>query len=100
MNFKLQQPYQFEHLKIWFRENWHGLPKTLDTDTMRIGNVKHSVELYIVEVTRQIELHGDRALSMSVFRASTARLIVIYEGLKDESKWNLPLEKAPEKTFR
>lgn len=99
MNFELTKPYEYEDLKTWFRENWHELPKTLDTETMRIGTVQYSVKLHVGEYDNQIKKHGDRAKRMNVCRAAKARLIAIYEGLQDESQWNLPLEKV-EKKFR
>ncbi len=94
MNFYLTKPYTYDSLKIWFREHWHKLPGTLDTDHADFRDVKLSVETNIASIEKHIK---DDRRDSPVRNSYERRLITIYEGLQIKENWNLPMKKTEQK---
>ena len=81
MNFHLQKPYEYQHLKMWLTENKSRLPKTLDTDIAVFLDVHQAIETNIARIERQLELHGRVT---EVAKASKRLLVTIYETMKNK----------------
>lgn len=89
MNFTLTPPYQFAHLKIWFRENWNALPETLDTPHADFRDVRKAIKNNIAAIDKYMSTNS----KMNRVSESNQRILeTIYEGLKIRSNWNLPLK--------
>lgn len=94
MNFHLQPPYEYAHLKLWFRENWSKLPQSLDTLHADFRDVRKSVKVNIASIDAFI-LSGERP--NPTVKTYKDRLILIYEGLKITENWNLPMKTIEQK---
>jgi hypothetical protein len=94
MNFHLQPPYEYQHLKLWFRENWKELPKTLDTPHADHRDVKKAIKNNIASIDKLLSVHG----KMNKVAESYQRILeTIYEGLKVSENWDLPMKKNENK---
>ena len=88
MNFYLSNPPQFAHLKIWFEENKHAIPHTLDTDHAYFMDLKYTIEMNIYRIENDLKINGR---PKAIGRASKNSLITIYNGLKVKDNWNKPM---------
>jgi hypothetical protein len=97
MNFTLQKPYRYNHLKIWFEEHKGELPKTLNTSIADHRNLPKSIGVCI----SSIDKHLRESNKVTPVVGSYKRLLVAsYEALQDRDNWNRPMEKVPEKRLR
>jgi len=94
VTFQLQPPYEYAHLKLWFRENWSKLPQSLDTLHADFRDVRKSVEVNIASIDAFIS-SGQRP--NETVKSYKNRLITIYEGLQIHENWNLPIKKIENK---
>lgn len=97
MNFTLQKPYRYDHLKIWFEEHKGELPQTLNTSIADERDVKKSVDTAICSIDAHFKRNNK---PNQVVNSYKRRLVAIYNALQDRDNWNRPLEKVPEKRLR
>ena len=96
MNFYLQHPIKYAHLKIWFEENKHAIPHTLDTDHAYFMYLPVTIEIHIERIDNDIQPNGKLK---AIGRASNNSLITIYNGLKVKDNWNKPMTKIEKRDY-
>jgi hypothetical protein len=68
--------------RIYLRENWKRLPKTLDSKFAYYSDVKKTLELYarILKTSK----------NQSQLTTTKSNVIMIVQALQDETQWNKP----------
>lgn len=79
MTFHLEPPYKYEHLKLWFKENYSRIPESLVIKNVPYTDVKKAVDVAICSIDAHIA-SGNRP--NETVKTYKNRLILIYEAIK------------------
>lgn len=93
MNFHVEQPYLYSHLKMWFTENAAKLPRTLDTPHFVVIDLPKCLDISIFCIEQDIERNGKPTKDAKVYKD---RLVSIYLSLQVPKNHNKQLERIEE----
>ena len=71
-----------QQARIYLRENWQRLPKTLDSKFAYYSDIKKTLEFY-AHILKTSE--NQRQL-----KSTESNVIMIVQALQDETQWNKP----------